>query len=348
MTRIVLIAAVLLALTAPLWARGKPLVLASTPDVAAIVRSVSGDLAQLQVIMPAGADAHTFTISSQQVRALQQASLVVFANSHDLGFEETVKAAVPGKPVLDWPDYAAEGASVHDYPNYPQNPHGPWLRLDNAVAMAKAIAPKLKQIGLSAAAVDANLADFEREVAAQQVMWRRLALEHGLAGRPLLAVIPGVCDLIANMDVPVGGVLMMEGSGTVSGQELQDAVSKLKTGQYAALVCPISMKEAKQGEAARQIAADSGAPIAYVRFLDTDLSKDTYLSVSAYNAATLSALDGGATRKAVPAAPAKRQPWLWLGVLAVAMLLIGAIIGNAARRRKPPICGAGIFEPKDQ
>lgn len=341
-------AVLLSALVTPLWAQGEPLVLASTPDVAAIVRSVSGDLAQLQVIMPAGADAHTFTISSQQVRDLQQASLIVFANSRDLGFEATVKAAVPGKPVLDWPDYAAEGASFHDYPGYPHNPHGPWLRLDNAVAMARAIAPQLKQIGLPAAAVDANLAGFEREISAQQVMWRRLAQDHGLAGRPLLAVIPGVCDLIANMDVPVGGVLMMEGSGTVSGQELQDAVTKLKTGQYAALVCPISMKEAKQGEAARQVAADSGAPIAYVRFLDTDLSKDTYLSVSAYNAASLTALDGGRARHAAGPVSVQRFPWWWLAVLALAMLLIGVLVGSAVRRRKPPICGAGIFEEQGE
>lgn len=335
------------ALAMPLWAQAKPLVLASTPDVAAIVRSVSGDLVQLHVIMPAGADAHAFTISSQQVRELQQAALVVFANSRDLGFEATVKSAVPGTPVVDWPDYAAAGASFRDYPGYPQNPHGPWLRLDNALAMARAVAPRLKQIGLPAAVVDANLADFARELAAQQVMWRRLGQERGLTHRPVLAIIPGVCDLIANMDVPVGGVLMAEGSGTVSGQVLQDAVSNLRSGKYAALVCPVSMKQAKQGEAARQVAADSGAPIAYVRFQDTDLSKDTYLSVSAYNAAALAGLDLGAKGQATAPVGAPHRLWLLPVVLGLAMLLIGLWLGSALRRTSaPPTSGAGIFEEK--
>ena len=318
--------------------------LASTPDVAAIAQAITGEAADVRVIMPAGADVHSFTVSSEQVRSLQQAALVLFANSQDLGFEQTLKSALGKTPSLDWPDYEAEGASLRDYPDYPRNPHGPWLRLDNAAAMARAMARAFVRLGLPKAVIESNQQQFERELAAQQAVYIKLADDHRLRERPLLVVIPGLCDLIANMDVPVGAVLMAEGSGTVSGQTLADAVTKLKTGQYGGIVCPLSMKQSKQGEAARQVAADSGAPVAYVRFQDTNLERDTYLSVSAYNAAALAALGGGAAKPAAGQPAIQGLSWPWLALLAVAVLLIGLLIGLKTRRSVICVHGAGIFE----
>ena len=344
MRRIVIYA--ILALAAlPALAQPKPLVMASTPDVAAIACSVAGESAEVRAIMPAGADVHSFTVSSEQVRNLQRALLVVFANSQDLGFERTIKSALGNAPSLDWPDYAAQGATLRDYPDYPKNPHGPWLRLDNARAMARAMAAELVRLGLPKAIIEANRQQFERELAAQQTVYARLAEDHHLRNRPLLVIIPGLCDLLANMDVPVGAVLMAEGSGTVSGQQLAQASSKLKGGQYGGIVCPLSMRQSKQGQAARQVAADTGAPLAYVRFQDTDLARDTYLSVSAYNAAALASLsETKPTGEAPTTAPPR--PWLWPAVLAIAAVLVGLLLGATMGKRLRPTTGAGIFDEK--
>lgn len=317
--------------------------MASTPDVASIAVSVAGESAEVKAIMPAGADVHSFTVSSQQVRYLQRAVLVLFANSADLGFEDTIKAALGKTPFLDWPDYQAQGATLRDYPGYPKNPHGPWLRLDNALAMARAMAQEMIALGLPREVIEANLSGFSRELAGMKNDYVTLGKAMNLS-KPLLVVIPGLCDSVANMDVPVGAVLMAEGSGTVSGQELSASVRELKSGQFGGIVCPLSMKQSKAGEAARQVAADSGAQIAYVRFQDTNLEKDTYLSVAAYNAAALSALGMGEARPG--ARPARSRGLLQMAAIALAMLIIGLIIGRAFCARRVPVCGAGIFDPK--
>lgn len=319
----------------------RPLVVVTTPDMAALTAAVSGDLTELQVVLPPGADPHDFTITSAQVRGFVRAALVVYSHSQSLEFERVIRAALPDKPALDWSDYAAQGARLHDYPGYPQNPHAFWLSLDNAPALARTIAGGLERLGLPRAVLQERLGQFEREVAAQRALAVRVAQERGLAGRPMLAVIPGVCDVIANFGLPVGDVLMAEGSGTVAGPRLQDAVARLRSGAYSAIVCPQSMRQAKQGEAARQLAADSGAPIIYVHFLDTRLGQDTYLSQIADNTAALAG--AGREARAPQATPtgASRGVLVLAGVLG---LIAGLALARVMFRPRRPSCGAGIFD----
>jgi ABC-type Zn uptake system ZnuABC Zn-binding protein ZnuA len=315
----------------------RPVVLATTTDLASIVQAVAGDLTEFRVIMPAGADPHAFSISADQIQGFHDASLIVYAHSRYHEFEAALKAALPRLPALDWPDYAAQGASLRDDPGYPQNPHGPWLNMDNARAIARATAARLAAMGLPEAALRARLGLFEQELAAQQQLARLLAQERGLAGRPMLAVIPGVCDIIANYGVPVGEVLMAEGSGTVAGKRLEDAVAGLRSGRYSAIVCPQSMRQAKQGEAARQIARDSRAPLVYVHFLDTRAG-ETYVSQRAADTAAFAA--------AAPAvAPQAAKSSALLATLALVLgLITGLLIGRTLRRSHGQTSGAGIFE----
>ncbi len=317
-----------------------PLVLVTTPDIAAIVQAVAGDMADLQVVLPPGADPHDFTVTSEQVRSFGAAGLIVYANSRALGFEHVIRTALPDKPALDWPDYAAQGARLRDYPGYPQNPHAFWLNLDNAAAIARAVASRLETLGLPGDVLEGRTALFEQDLKAQRAVAARVVQERGLAGRPMLAVIPGVCDVIANWGLPVGDVLMAEGSGTVAGKRLQDAVAKLRGGAYSAIVCPLSMQKAKQGEAARQVAADSGAPIIYVHFLDTRLGQDSYLSQMADNLAALA----GVGQKPSPPETLRGGKAGALVIAGIFGLLLGIALGRYFSRPRGPSCGAGIFD----
>lgn len=323
-------------------AAAPPLVLVTTPDVAAIVQAVAGGLVDLQVVLPPGADPHAFSVTSAQVRGFAQAALVVYASSSAIEFERVIRSALPGKPALDWDDYAAQGARLRDYPGYPQNPHAFWLHVDNAAAIARTVALRLETLGLPGPVLQGRTALFEQELAAQQGLAVRVAQERGLAGKPMLAIIPGVCDVIANFGLPVGGVLMAEGSGTVAGKSLQDAVAKLRSGEYSALVCPLSMRQSKQGGAARQVAADSGAPIVYVHFLDTRLGQDTYLSQMSGNIAALAAI-GGSPRAETPA-PGRTGGRAFLVIAGLVGLALGVLLGRSLARPAPPSCGAGIFD----
>ncbi|MEN6304559.1 MAG: hypothetical protein ABFD96_17650, partial [Armatimonadia bacterium] len=149
------------------------------------------------------------------------------------------------------------------------------------------------------------------------------------------------CDTIANLNVPVAGVLMQEGSGNVTGQRHSDSIARLRSGQYGGLVCPISMKDSRQGQAAQQIARDSGGRVAWVRFMDTNPQRDTYLSVAAYNTAALAGLGTQETSAARLPGLQNQLCYLLLGLLVLAVLFLTV---RLLRRRCGPVGGAGIFD----
>lgn len=333
-------------LAVPGWSTAKPLVLVSFSDVALIAKAIAGDHVELQVVLPPGADPHSFSVTSEQVRGFGQASLAIYAYSQYHEFEAAIKQALPEVPSLDWADYQSHGAILHDYPDYPQNPHGPWLNLECAHAMAQAIAAKLETLELPREELQRNLQAFEQELTAEEQRVQTQAKQTGLTQKPLLAVIPGVCDVISNLGIPVGGVLMAEGSGTVSGQTLNQAVTRLRSGQYGGLVCPLSMREAKQGEAARQIAMDTGTAIAWVHFLDTNPQHDSYTEiVKANDEAILSlgkARGMGTWQHPVGVGSAVLKAGVaGLVVLVVVLLLV------RRRKQRPLTAGAGIFDQRD-
>ncbi len=62
-------------------------VVATTTILGDVVRNVTGDAAQVEVLMPVGADPHDFQASAAQVRLLNEADLVV---ANGLGLEEGI------------------------------------------------------------------------------------------------------------------------------------------------------------------------------------------------------------------------------------------------------------------
>ncbi|OUZ07588.1 zinc ABC transporter substrate-binding protein [Aeromicrobium sp. PE09-221] len=77
-------------------------VVVTTNILGDVVREVAGDDVEVTVLMPAGADPHSFEISAQQAAAVESADLVV---SNGLGLEEGVQhvvdaAEAQGVPVL--------------------------------------------------------------------------------------------------------------------------------------------------------------------------------------------------------------------------------------------------------
>ncbi len=78
-------------------------IVATTTIVGDIVRNVVGDNADIEILLPPGADPHDYSASPQQVAALQQADLVV---ANGLGLEEGLvdvlgAAAADGVEVLE-------------------------------------------------------------------------------------------------------------------------------------------------------------------------------------------------------------------------------------------------------
>lgn len=348
------LAAITLACTTS--AHTAPISIAVTlPDVGLIVSAVAGDLARVACITPGGADPHSFTLSAQQVTELRSADLVVFAGTSLLEFEADLlaglRAGAPPRPaILDWPDYERRGARLRDVPGVPRNPHGPWMAPENAVAMAGAVADRLALLGAPQDILKANLAQFSRELAAGQAAARALARREG-APPPLVAVVPGVADVILASGHPVALVLLpTEGASFASASDVTAAVSRLRSGEWGGLVCPEIARDSKPGEIARQVAADSGARVYYVRFLSAAGDEWSYVSQMAYNAAVLS----GAGTPAAIAPPSSAAPpswWLWGGLLVAAVAAVAVLAAALARARceaRHAVRGAGIFDaPSD-
>jgi zinc/manganese transport system substrate-binding protein len=312
-------------------------------DIVPIVEAVGGDAITCRAIIPAGSDPHGVAITADDLQDLRRAALIVCANTDLLHFEEHIREALPGTPSLDWPDYVRHGAKLRDFPGFPSNVHGFWLGLENARAIARAIAAKLSEVGVPPEGVAGNLRAFERELDAAEHTGTELAAARGTEGRAFVAAIPGVAYTVSNLGDEVGSVLLSEGSSAVGGRELRDLIEELRTGEYAGVVCPLSMREAKAGEVSRQLAADAGAPVYYVRFLHPSSGPSSYLAQFYYNAAVLT---GGGTRAAGVAKGGPSWPSLW-GALVVAAVLAFLVGNRLCRLRAAPPPGAGIFAPSE-
>lgn len=145
-------------------------VVVTTNILGDVVQEVAGDEIEVTVLMPAGADPHSFEISAQQAAAVENADLVV---SNGLGLEEGVQhvvdaAAADGVPVLAVGDLVdpleyREGASAGQL-----DPHF-WTDPDRMVTGAELIAEALEEHagvepGDDAAAYLDELGDLDRHL----------------------------------------------------------------------------------------------------------------------------------------------------------------------------------------
>jgi ABC-type Zn uptake system ZnuABC Zn-binding protein ZnuA len=335
----------------PAAAESGTVVAVTLPDVGLIVSAVAGDLARVTCLTPGGADPHSFTLSAADIEHLRDADLVVFASTPMLEFEADLRASLsgggPGPQVLDWPDYEKHGARLNDVPGLPRNPHGLWMDPGNAQAMAAAVAERLTALGLRRDVVQANLARFRQELQGARAAARLLANRDG-PPRPLVAVVPGVADVILASARPVAMVLLpTEGASFASASDVSRAVEKLRSGEWGGLVCAEVARDSKPGEIARQIATDSGSTVYYVRFIPVPEPGWTYVAQTAYNSAVLAggaAGRGGAEGRLDESAltPGLAAALVGLPALVVIIGLALALVG-ARRAALAALPGAGIF-----
>jgi len=170
----------------------RPTVVATHSVLGDLVRNVVGDEADVDVVMPAGADPHEFEPSASQVASTTEAELVI-ANGLDLehGLEDTIEAAVgDGVPVVSLgeqldPLLLTDGSE--------EDPH--WFTDPERMARAtQLVAEAVRMVeGVDADAVDRQARayaeqlrtlarDVETRLAAVPEEERRLVTEHEVLG----------------------------------------------------------------------------------------------------------------------------------------------------------------------
>ena len=297
-----------------------PNVAVTLSDFAPIVRAVGGETVKIDVLMPAGADPHGFALSAAHVQAVERADIVVTGgNHHHMHFEEELLAVIGDKRTVGWHEYSRHGARLLGVPGFPRNPHGFWMDHQNVRAIARSVADALVLAGMDSSLVAGRLSLFSDELTVASRASRSMAEEAGVLGDTVIAAIPGVAYIATNAGLHVGHVLLKEGAGFVGGSELLRVSDMLRTGRAIGILCPLSMKDAKPGTVARQLARDTGSRVIYVRFL-SDWS-ESFLAQTYYNAAALTAGAPGAETRT-----SSYPVWVvvfaaLLGVIATAVVL---------------------------
>ena len=155
----------------------RPHVVVTTSVLGDVTRQLVGDAADVDVVMPIGADPHEFSPSARQAEAMQDADLLVVNGA---GFEQGMAgiidgAAADGTPTFTVADHVAlrhvgggehadEHAGDDDHDHTGDDPHV-WTDPTNIAAAITPLAVALQGLdGVDAAAIEQRATQYGREL----------------------------------------------------------------------------------------------------------------------------------------------------------------------------------------
>ncbi len=262
-------------------------IIATSQSLAAIVKEISGTHNNVSYILPEGTDAHSYSMTIQDIQKLQQADLVIVADSEDLSLESQMLENTRGIPHLDLVNYTEYGANLISVPGFERNYHGYWLGIKNARAIAKAVYNTLIALDpTDASYYQSQLYDFENRLSKLGNMLNETAAQYHLTGKKAVAAVPGVAYILNDLGIETG-VLLLKGPGQfASTQEITDIENGIKNGTYSIIACAEVLEHAKAGEISEQISQDTGIPVAYIKIFSFGDLED-YFALETYNTATI-------------------------------------------------------------
>jgi len=255
-------------------------VVISMPDFEPIVKEIGGNAINTSIILPPASDPHSFSLTTDDIERIKKADLIVLANSNLLSYERDIIKNYNGNYV-DFEDYEKNGATLLNFGDFEDNPHGYWMEVNNSIAIAITIEKKMEEMMPEKKdELENNLYIFINSVKNAEDVSIELAKERGIYGKRVVAMVPGVCYIAKNLGMNASEILLTEGSANVDIQKLQEVEMGLKKGDYIMILVPEFLKNAKAGDMARQIAEDTNCSIAYVRFA---VGGESYLSLFYHN-----------------------------------------------------------------
>ncbi|MDN3638142.1 zinc ABC transporter substrate-binding protein [Simiduia curdlanivorans] len=168
----------LLALSGSLSVFAAKLVVSIEP-LAMLVEPLLGPDDSLRVLLKPNTSPHHYSLKASDMRALQQADLILWVGPELEQFLQKPLATLPAALQLDqlaqlsWPDQAELSEPHHSHAHTARDPHL-WLNPDNALAVANAVAQRLQALaGVDGAVVQARLAVMQTRIAALSVELER-------------------------------------------------------------------------------------------------------------------------------------------------------------------------------
>ncbi len=260
---------------------GRPSVVVTHSILGDVVRNVVGDQADVDVVMPAGADPHEFEPSAAQAGLVESADLVVVNGfGLEVGLLDVLDAAASsGVEVLDL-------GAVGDDPHWFTDP----VRMADAVALVAGAVEGLD--GVDRARVEENAAAYERDVRAVVE-----EIDDELAAIPaddrVLLTNHEVFGAFADrFDFEVVGTVIPTGTTLAepSGQDLADLVGTIEEADLPAIFVDAS----SSSELADVLVEETGEQVEVVELFSESLGDEgsggeTYLELLRTNAARIHA-----------------------------------------------------------
>jgi len=300
---------ILLILLAP-SPRPRLRVVASVPALAAIAEDLLYGLAEVESAVPPGVEPHAFQATPELVESLSGAD--VFLSAGHLPVDEALAGAVRGA-VLTLEDYERHGLRLEEMPGTGgKNVHGFWMDLDNALAVAEALAEAVvrERPDLS------EEVEFRLEAFRERVEFLRGRLESlGLSGAAVVSV-PAEAYAAEELGLEPLAVLAGPGRPTPGPAEFERLREMVESGEVRYVVVSDASELTRAGEYAREL-AESGAAVVRIRVLYWPAG---YSAMWSYNLGSLSS-------GVVEVRPGGPGAELWAAPLTAALLAAALIRG---------------------
>ena len=247
-----------------------------------IVEEIGGEFVNSQYIVPPGTDIHSYSLTYEDVKRIENADLVVLASSEFFSLDENIKEKVEGKPVLDFPDY---NATIYSLGDIKRNIHGYWLYPQNAMGIAKAVCHELSRMDPEHSEYyHRNLERFEERVNDTMGIVNSLSQDAGILGKKALIAVPGVYYVVRAAGMEIEGSILKGPNQFIGNEEMREIEERIRSGEVGLIVNAAGLENSRAGEIAKQISKDTGVKIAYVDIF----SADNYTTLLLKDAAVLS------------------------------------------------------------
>jgi ABC-type Zn uptake system ZnuABC Zn-binding protein ZnuA len=260
----------------------------SMREIKPIIRGIGGSMVEVYAIEELGQDPSSMNFDPDQLDVLRESDLIIIVNSGPSEARERVREINPDAEILDWEDFSRNHAELKDFAGCGSCAYGWWLTFENVQSIGSAIFEKLERMGLDDEELISNTMVFSGEVNALWNAGRNSMAAIGRERSKWVAMSPEAAYIIDNLGLAVGTVGWNPDTGLVSGYDLIDIENKLRSGEYAGLVCPMEMRNEEAGQLALEHEEKTGTQIAWVKY-SAGQSENPLIENAAYNAAAIAA-----------------------------------------------------------
>ncbi|MDK2876666.1 MAG: zinc/manganese transport system substrate-binding protein [Archaeoglobaceae archaeon] len=238
-------------------------ILVSIPELESIAERISGE--EVESLIPPAVDPHLASIGYQELSRLEDAEIVLLANSKLIEFESKIKQSYAEK-CLDFEDY---NVTLLEFAGIGENPHAYWLFPGNALNMAFALKERLAEIHPEMAEeFEKNYESFKKAIELAEKDAEKIVSK--VRDYSFVAMDPHTAYAISALGLKVSFVFPEE--ITPSAEEIR----RIKQFENCVLVIADYQGGTKIGEMAKQIAKESKCGIAKVKVV-SDLSYESLL-----------------------------------------------------------------------